>query len=111
MKRIAAAFAAFALLGGTAEAETLRLMTGPQGGVWVPLGGQLKDMFERAMPGVTVQTLPGAGIANVRGVDFITAVREGATDIKDEQRHQAAQLQRLHRQIVAGLTAGAVKGG
>lgn len=69
MKRIAAAVAAFALLGGTAEAETLRLMTGPQGGVWVPLGGQLKDMFERAMPGVTVQTLPGAGIANVRGVD------------------------------------------
>jgi len=54
---------------GTAAAETLRLMTGPQGGVWVPLGGALKGIWEKALPGVTVQTLPGAGIANVRGVD------------------------------------------
>lgn len=52
-----------------ASAETLRLMTGPQGGVWVPLGGALKGMWEKALPGVTIQTLPGAGIANVRGVD------------------------------------------
>jgi TRAP transporter TAXI family solute receptor len=52
-----------------ASAETLRLMTGPQGGVWVPLGGALKGIWEKALPGVTVQTLPGAGIANVRGVD------------------------------------------
>lgn len=56
-------------LPGAAAADTMRLMTGPQGGVWVPLGGQLKDMFEKAIPGLTVQTLPGAGIANVRGVD------------------------------------------
>ncbi len=32
---------------GTAAAETLRLMTGPQGGVWVPLGGALKGMWKR----------------------------------------------------------------
>jgi uncharacterized protein len=51
------------------QADTIRLMTGPQGGVWVPLGGSLKSMFEKALPGTTVQTLPGAGIANVRGVD------------------------------------------
>ncbi len=57
------------LWAGAASAETLRLMTGPQGGVWVPLGGALKGMWEKALPGVTVQTLPGAGIANVRGVD------------------------------------------
>jgi TRAP transporter TAXI family solute receptor len=31
-------------IGGAAGAQTMRLMTGPQGGVWVPLGGQLKDM-------------------------------------------------------------------
>lgn len=60
---------ALLLAAGTASAETLRLMTGPQGGVWVPLGGALKGMWEKALPGVTVQTLPGAGIANVRGVD------------------------------------------
>jgi TRAP transporter TAXI family solute receptor len=60
---------AAALVAGAASAEEIRLMTGPQGGVWVPLGGQLKDMWEKAIPGLSVKTLPGAGIANVRGIE------------------------------------------
>jgi len=44
-------------------------MTGPQGGVWVPLGGALKGMWEKAIPGLQITATPGAGIANVRGVD------------------------------------------
>lgn len=59
----AAAFAA------PVAAEQLTLMTGPQGGVWVPLGGALKSMWEKALPGVQITSIPGAGIANVRGVD------------------------------------------
>lgn len=66
---ILAGVAAAALAMSPAKAETLRLMTGPQGGVWVPLGGTLKDLWEKQMPGVSVQSLPGAGIANVRGVE------------------------------------------
>lgn len=58
-----------------AGAADLRLMTGPQGGVWVPLGGQLKDMWEKAIPGTNVQAMPGAGIANVRGI------QEGKTEV------------------------------
>lgn len=57
------------LLPAAAGAQELRLMTGPQGGVWVPLGGQLKDMWEKAVPGIKIQSLPGAGIANVRAID------------------------------------------
>ena len=64
-----------AALAGSAPAAELKLMTGPQGGVWVPLGGQLKDMWEKAVPGLSVQSLPGAGIANVRGIE------EGKADI------------------------------
>jgi TRAP transporter TAXI family solute receptor len=45
------------------------MMTGPQGGSWVPLGGALKHMWEKAVPGLQIQQTPGAGIANVRGVD------------------------------------------
>jgi TRAP transporter TAXI family solute receptor len=60
---------------GSAQAVDIKLMTGPQGGVWVPLGGQLKDMWEKAVPGLNVQSLPGAGIANVRSVD------EGKADV------------------------------
>jgi uncharacterized protein len=59
----------------TASAAELKFMTGPQGGAWVPLGGQLKDLWERAITNTSVQALPGAGIANVRGIE------EGKTDI------------------------------
>lgn len=62
-------------LTAAAGAAEIKLMTGPQGGVWIPLGGQLKDMWEKAVPGLAVQALPGAGIANVRGVD------EGKADV------------------------------
>ena len=43
-----------------ASAAELKMMTGPQGGVWIPLGGQLKDMWEKAVPQLSVQALPGA---------------------------------------------------
>ncbi len=72
----AAACAAPLLLTGVhAQAQQLRLMTGPQGGAWVPLGGSMKNMWEKAIPGLSVQTLPGAGIANIRGID------EGKADV------------------------------
>jgi TRAP transporter TAXI family solute receptor len=61
--------AGIALCTGSAAAAELRIMTGPQGGVWVPLAGSLKNMWEKAIPGLSVQTLPGAGIANVRAID------------------------------------------
>ena len=60
--------AAFAT-GTTAQAAELKFMTGPQGGSWIPLGGALKGMWEKAVPGLNVTATPGAGIANVRGVD------------------------------------------
>jgi len=64
-----AAGAALALAATGAAADDIRVMTGPQGGVWVPLGGQFKDIWERAIPGLKVSTLPGAGIANVRAIE------------------------------------------
>lgn len=68
--RLAAAAAAFATLPVlSAEAQTLRMMTGPQGGVWVPIAGALKNIWEQNISGVAIQTLPGAGVANVRGID------------------------------------------
>ena len=66
--RIAAAALAVAFAVPVA-AQQVTLMTGPQGGSWVPLGGALKSMWEKAVPGLQIQQHPGAGIANVRGVD------------------------------------------
>src|SRR3954453_22341860 len=74
-KMLLAAAAALLLGAGTASSADIRFMTGPQGGVWIPLGGQLKDMWEKAVPGLNVTSMPGAGIANVRGIE------EGKTEV------------------------------
>jgi uncharacterized protein len=63
------AFVAALALPISAGAADLRMMTGPQGGSWIPIGGQLKDMWEKAIPGTKIQVFPGAGIANVRGIE------------------------------------------
>ena len=66
---IAAGFAAALAGAGTAGAQQVTFMTGPQGGSWIPLGGTLKNLWEKAVPGLAIQQTPGAGVANVRGVD------------------------------------------
>ena len=75
LKAIGLAAGIAVALTASASAAELKLRTGRQGGAWVPLGGQLKDMWEKAVPGTSVQSLPGAGIANVRGIE------EAKTDI------------------------------
>jgi TRAP transporter TAXI family solute receptor len=62
-------------VAASAQAADIKMMTGPQGGSWIPLGGQLKDMWEKAIPGLAVQAAPGAGMANVR------AIQENKADV------------------------------
>lgn len=69
IRALLTALAASAALAAPGAAQQLTFMTGPQGGVWVPLGGALKGMWEKAIPGLQVTAIPGAGISNVRGVD------------------------------------------
>ncbi|HKU46377.1 MAG TPA: TAXI family TRAP transporter solute-binding subunit [Burkholderiales bacterium] len=61
--------AALAALAAPAAAQQVTFMTGPQGGSWIPLGGALKGMWEKAVPGLAITQTPGAGIANVAGID------------------------------------------
>jgi TRAP transporter TAXI family solute receptor len=61
--------AALAMVAAPVAAQQVTFMTGPQGGSWIPLGGALKGMWEKAVPGLQITQTPGAGIANVRGVD------------------------------------------
>jgi TRAP transporter TAXI family solute receptor len=63
------AAATAALFAAPAAAQQVTFMTGPQGGSWIPLGGALKGMWEKAVPGLQITQMPGAGITNVRGVD------------------------------------------
>ncbi len=62
-------------MSSAASAENLRLMTGPQGGSWYPMGGAIKSIVEEVLPDTSVQVMPGAGIANVK------AVQAGKADV------------------------------
>ena len=65
--RSAVAIAALLCCATAAQAQQVRLMTGPQGGSWYPLGGAIANIADKA--GLKVQVLPGAGIANVKAVE------------------------------------------
>src|SRR5690349_5303692 len=65
----AAVLAVAALFCAPAAAQQVTFMTGPQGGSWIPLGGALKGLWEKEIPGLQITQTPGAGVANVRGVD------------------------------------------
>ncbi len=67
-KLVLSAALGLAIVAGTAHAQNLRFMTGPQGGSWYPLGGAIQSIVEKAVPGSSVQIAPGAGISNVRGI-------------------------------------------
>ena len=69
IERLLCAAAVAALFAAPAAAQQVTFMTGPQGGSWIPLGGALKGMWEKSIPGLSITQTPGAGIANVRGVD------------------------------------------
>src|SRR5687768_9168527 len=64
-----AVIAGLTLGAGAASAENLRLMTGPQGGSWYPMGGAIKNVVEQALPDTALQVMPGAGIANVKAIE------------------------------------------
>ncbi|HBM60044.1 MAG TPA: C4-dicarboxylate ABC transporter substrate-binding protein [Citreicella sp.] len=66
-----AAMSALILAAGTvgASAADFVMATGQQGGSWYPVGGAIKAIVEREVPGTSITVTPGAGVANVVGVD------------------------------------------
>ena len=57
------------ILAGEARAVDLRIMTGPQGGSWYPLGGAIAEILKKEVPGTAASVLPGAGIINIQGTE------------------------------------------
>jgi TRAP transporter TAXI family solute receptor len=66
---VLAMLAAVLALGCSGRSTKIKLATGPQGGTWYPLGGALKSALEKQLNDVSVQVLPGGGIANVKAVE------------------------------------------
>jgi hypothetical protein len=61
--------ALLAMGASSAWAQDIKLVTGPQGGSWYPLGGAIKNLVEKGMAGSSVSVGPGAGIANVKAIE------------------------------------------
>jgi TRAP transporter TAXI family solute receptor len=122
MRSVILGVAVAAGLASAAEAADIRLMTGPQAGIWVPLGGQLKDIWEKSVPDAKIQPLPGAGIANVRGIeegkaevgfantistaDAVAGTGEAPLDKKHSKVCNVATLYPQYFQMVANADAG-----
>jgi TRAP transporter TAXI family solute receptor len=119
---VAAAMAAAVGFSGHVHAAEVRMMTGPQAGFWVPLGGQLKDAWEKSVPDLKVQALPGAGIANVRAIqegkaeigfgntittaDAVAGTGEAPLDKKHDKVCNVATLYPQYFQMVANADSG-----
>lgn len=119
---VAAVVAAATTVGGQINAAEVRMMTGPQAGFWVPLGGQLKDAWEKSVPELKVQALPGAGIANVRAIqegkaeigfgntittaDAVAGTGEAPLDKKHDKVCNVATLYPQYFQMVANADSG-----
>ncbi len=65
IRALAVAVAALAAAAAV-QAQQVKLMTGPQGGSWYPLGGAIANIADKE--GMNMQVLPGAGIANVKAI-------------------------------------------
>jgi len=53
-----------------AQKYDLKLMTGPMGGSWYPLGAAIADAVQKEIPGVNISVSPGGGVANVEAVQI-----------------------------------------
>lgn len=69
LARVLLAAAPLALAGAQADAETfLRMVSGPSGGSWYPLGAKIMQVFDEKVEGVTTSNTSGGGIGNVKAV-------------------------------------------
>lgn len=69
IRQTTAATILIAATGFAAQADEFILSTGSQGGSWFPVGGAIKAIVERENPDLSITVTPGAGVANVVGVD------------------------------------------
>ena len=60
----------FAFLANVANADTfIRMVSGPSGGSWYPLGAKVMQVMESKIKGVSTSNTSGGGISNVMSVD------------------------------------------
>ena len=73
MKRFVIALPALALaasIATAAQAETfVRMVSGPAGGSWYPLGAKIAEVLGKEVPGIATSNGPGGGVGNIKDVN------------------------------------------
>lgn len=69
LTRIIGILAAMLAYCGSANAESYRMMTGPQAGSWYPLGGAISNFVGDMTDDFELQVMPGGGVTNVLAVE------------------------------------------
>jgi TRAP transporter TAXI family solute receptor len=67
---IAVAVLAAAAASGAARADTfVRMVSGPSGGSWYPLGAKIMQVFDEKIDGISTSNTSGGGISNILAVN------------------------------------------
>jgi hypothetical protein len=70
LARILIALVPFVLLGTAVQAETfVRMVSGPAGGSWYPLGAKIAEVLGSEVPDISTSNGPGGGVGNVKDVN------------------------------------------
>ncbi|MDP6429415.1 MAG: TAXI family TRAP transporter solute-binding subunit [Rhodospirillales bacterium] len=64
------AFLPFALATTVVSAEEfIRIVSGPSGGSWYPLGAKIAEVLGKQVKGIATSNAPGGGVGNVRNIN------------------------------------------
>ena len=68
--KLAIAAIAAVLIAPAAQAQTfVRMVSGPSGGSWYPLGAKIMQVFQEEIKGISTSNQPGGGISNILAVN------------------------------------------
>lgn len=69
LARVILAAVPLALIGAPAQSDTfVRMVSGPSGGSWYPLGAKIMQVFDEKVEGISTSNTSGGGIGNVKAV-------------------------------------------
>lgn len=70
LAKLVLAAAPLAMAASGAGADTfVRMLAGPAGGSWYPVGAKIMELMQKDIPGIRTSNAPGGGVGNVRNVD------------------------------------------
>jgi TRAP transporter TAXI family solute receptor len=70
LAKILVALLPLVLLGTGVQAETfVRMVSGPAGGSWYPLGAKIAEVLGKEVPDIATSNGPGGGVGNVKDVN------------------------------------------